>query len=312
MSSDHINNIDTEMAATSLHDQEDQPVYDQVFPPLAGGVGGSAGDAPATSAWSTGTRGPAHKPKMYSLRSSTVTHVFCVPMEERRNRQDANEMAFGERNHYQAKVCQDIMARNNVTIEMSLAKDQSLTVVITGKPENVMMSRKSLTQQLQTQATHTMNIPKEHHRFILGQKGKKLQELELNTATKVNVPRQEENSDEVRITGTKEGIEAARHQIQVISDEQAKLAFERLPVEKLYHPFICGPDNTKVQELMTRTGARINVPPPSVMKDEIVVSGEKEGVHEAIAEIMKIYKEKKRTCQTVCVEGSQINRLNHI
>ena len=43
---------------------------------------------------------------------------------------------------------------------------------------------------------------------------------------------------------------------------------------------------------MDQTGARINVPPPSVMKNEIVVSGEKDGVHQAVTSIMKLYDEK--------------------
>ena len=73
---------------------------------------------------------------------------------------------------------------------------------------------------------------------------------------------------------------------------QAKLAFERLHILKVYHPFICGPENRNVKELQEQTGARISVPPPSVHKDEIAVAGEKEGVHTAIEAIMKIYEEK--------------------
>ena len=46
------------------------------------------------------------------------------------------------------------------------------------------------------------------------------------------------------------------------------------------------------QKLIEETGAKINVPPPSVYKDEVVVSGEKEGVHKAVATIMAIYEEK--------------------
>ncbi len=38
-----------------------------------------------------------------------------------------------------------------VAIEMSLAKDNSLTVVITGKDEAVMRARKLVTERLQTQ-----------------------------------------------------------------------------------------------------------------------------------------------------------------
>jgi len=73
---------------------------------------------------------------------------------------------------------------------------------------------------------------------------------------------------------------------------QAKLAFERLPIAKVYHPFICGPESQTVRELMERTGVKIIVPPHSVDKDEIVVSGEKEGVSEAKRFILTIYEEK--------------------
>ena len=137
-----------------------------------------------------------------------------------------------------------------------------------------------------------MRIPREHHKYIIGPKGAKLQKLELKSATKISVPRPTENSDIISITGTREGIEMARHEIQLISDEQAKLAFERLNIERRFHPFICGPHNQHVQDLMSRTGAKIHVPPPSIDKDEIVVSGEKDGVQVAVQHIMNIYNEK--------------------
>lgn len=54
----------------------------------------------------------------------------------------------------------------------------------------------------------------------MGKSGKKLADLELNTATKITVPRPDENSDLIKITGTKEGIDKARHEIELISDEQ--------------------------------------------------------------------------------------------
>lgn len=72
------------------------------------------------------------------------------------------------------------------------------------------------------QARINMKIPKEHHRFILGQKGKHLEQIELSTSTKIMVPRQEDNSDIVTITGTKEGIERAKHELQTITDEQVR------------------------------------------------------------------------------------------
>lgn len=70
---------------------------------------------------------------------------------------------------------------------------------------------------------------------------------------------------------------------------------ERVNIEKVYHPFITGAYNKLVGEMMHETGARINVPPPSVNKTEIVITGEKEQVALAMAMIKKIFEEK--VCQ---------------
>ncbi|XP_052081432.1 vigilin-like [Mytilus californianus] len=268
------------------------PTYSDAFPELPMPAPRPVADLPVTEP----TR-PWPANNKFLMRSSTCTQVFTVPVEERR----FNDHSFGDETK-QAETCKEIMARNNVSIEMSLAKDQSLTVVIHGKDKNVMQARREIVARLQTQAQLGLKIPREHHRYILGKSGKKLQELELSTSTKISIPKPDEGSDLIRITGTKEGIERARHEIQCTSDEQAKLAFERLPVPKIYHPFICGPKNENVDRLIKETGAKINVPPPSVMKDEIVISGDKDGVAKCKDEIMRIYMDKKRKCQTVSVE----------
>lgn len=70
---------------------------------------------------------------------------------------------------------------------------------------------------------------------------------------------------------------------------------ERLEVEKAYHPFIAGPYNKTVNDIMHETGTRINIPPPSVNKTEIVCMGEKDQLAQAAARIRQIYEEKVRT-----------------
>ena len=87
---------------------------------------------------------------------------------------------------------------------------------------------------------------------------------------------------------------------------QAKLAFERLNIPKIYHPFICGPDNEKAKEIANATGARINIPPASVEKDEMTVAGEKDAVQKAVQIIMDIYKEKEKRTKTVSVEVNNV------
>ena len=88
---------------------------------------------------------------------------------------------------------------------------------------------KSNASSFYSQANLSVKIPREHHRFILGKNGKKLQDLELATATKITIPRPDENSDMIRIVGTKEAIDKAHHEIQVISDIQVNLLYKCMP-----------------------------------------------------------------------------------
>uniref|UniRef100_A0A3Q3GVM4 Vigilin n=1 Tax=Labrus bergylta TaxID=56723 RepID=A0A3Q3GVM4_9LABR len=279
---------DQEITGCVPEDEAYIPTYLEAFPPLPekGAPGDKAGE-PA-SAWGS---------KIRPIKASVITQVFHVPLEERRYK-DNSQFGEGE----EAKVCLDIMQRTGAHIELSLAKDQGLSIMVTGKLDSVMKARKEIVARLQTQASATVAIPKEHHRFVIGKNGEKLQELELKTATKIAIPRPDDPSANIRITGTKEGIEKARHEILLISAEQDKRAVERLSLEKAFHPFIAGAHNRLVQELSQETGARISIPPPSLPKDEIVITGEKEAVAMALNRIRAIYDDKKRKTTTISVE----------
>lgn len=200
------------------------------------------------------------------------------------------------------RTCQAIMKDTGAHIEISSGKDQSLTFLVTGRNSEVLDARRKILVHYQTQASKQISIPREHHRMILGKKGERLRDIEKITATKINVPNIATESEVITITGTKEGIEKAEHEIRTMSDEQSKKAFERVHVPKIYHPFVLGPYNQCLTTLSEQTGARINVPPQSVLKDEIIITGEKEGVLKAKAAIEKIYREMEKKCTTVSVE----------
>lgn len=229
--------------------------------------------------------------------SSVVTQVFHVPCEERKS-SDSEKFGEGE----SLRTCQQIMKETGAHIEISSGKDQSLTFLVKGKPNEVLDARRKILVHFQTQASKQVSIPKEHHRVILGKKGERLKELEKATATKINVPNISEDSDIITISGTKEGIEKAEHEIRTMSDEQLKKAFERVSIPKIYHPFILGPFNENLNKLIEETGAKINVPPQSVNKDEIIITGEKDGVLTAKSKVENIYKEMEKKCSTVSVE----------
>lgn len=84
---------------------------------------------------------------------------------------------------------------------------------------------------MQTQSQAEIRVKKEHHRFLLGKNGKKLNDLQAATSTRISVPRQSDDSELVRIVGPKEGIEKVIHEIQVVCTEVASRASEKLMIE---------------------------------------------------------------------------------
>uniref|UniRef100_A0A8C2QRS1 Vigilin n=1 Tax=Capra hircus TaxID=9925 RepID=A0A8C2QRS1_CAPHI len=276
------------VATLTSEEESDPPTYKDAFPPLPEKAACLENAQEPAGAWSN---------KIRPIKASVITQVFHVPLEERKYK-DMNQFGEGE----QAKICLEIMQRTGAHLELSLAKDQGLSIMVSGKLDAVMKARKDIVARLQTQASATVAIPKEHHRFVIGKNGEKLQDLELKTATKIQIPRPDDASNQIRITGTKEGIEKARHEVLLISAEQDKRAVERLEVEKAFHPFIAGPYNRLVSEIMQETGTRINIPPPSVSRTEIVFTGEKEQLAQAVARVKKIYEEKKKKTTTIAVE----------
>uniref|UniRef100_A0AAR2LA34 Vigilin n=1 Tax=Pygocentrus nattereri TaxID=42514 RepID=A0AAR2LA34_PYGNA len=187
-------------------DEDNLPTYKDAFPPLPEKAMSSEGPQEAGNAWTS---------KIRPLRSSIITQVFHVPLEERKYK-DMNQFGEGD----QAKVCVDIMQKTGAHLELSMAKDQGLSIMVSGKLDAVMKARKEIVSRLQTQASATVAIPKEHHRFVIGKNGEKLQELELKTATKIQIPRPDDPSNHIKISGTKEGLEKAKHEILLISAEQ--------------------------------------------------------------------------------------------
>jgi len=296
--------------------------YDDLFPSLQApanlkrGGEGEGGAGVHGGAW--GSRKPV-------LMSSTVTQVLNIPMAERRVGGEGGaggNSSFGVDDSN--RILKNVMEKSGAKIEMSSSRDQSLTFLITGKSDAVLKARRDLFAQFQTQQVQTMAVPKEHHRYILGRGGAKLQELEQRTSTKISMPKVTDTGNEmISISGPKDGIEKAMHEISLISDQQSKQAYEVLPVLKIYHPFINGPNGDYVKKMMADfPNVKINIPPLSVNKDEIAVAGEKESVVKVAEIINKIAKEMEQKASTVSVEvkksqhkyviGQKGNTINEI
>lgn len=288
-----VNGLAVAGPSSSAHPTSD-PSYDDVFPALPCGA---LAPTPAltTSFASASSAGPKSHPK---IRSSNVTIVFRVASDERRY---SASRRISEQNEL-SKIAADIMAKTNTDIQLTSSKDGSLTFLISGKDEATSQAKRLLTSEFQAQVVFQLSIPKEHHRFILGKGGKKLIDLEQNTGTKIQIPKQDEESDLIRITGTREAIDKAAHEIQVISNQAFSRSVDRIDIPKVFHPFIMGPFGKTLEAIMKETGAKVNVPPQSVNKDEISITGDRNSVKAAKDRVSAIYQDKVSKTETVSIE----------
>ncbi|RWS13999.1 vigilin-like protein [Dinothrombium tinctorium] len=266
------------------------PSYDEIFPAL-----------PETDNSQSKVKDVEIKAEPWSqkmkVKSSNVSQIFRISPHERRFRE--THAQFGDNT---TKTCVDIMKQTSTHIETSSSRDGTISFLITGKEENVLQAKRMIASEFKAQDCALLSIPKQHHKFILGKNYKKIQELEQQTGTKIHVPKQSDMSEEIRIVGPKDAVEKAVHEIQLVANDAASRASERITIPKVYHPFILGPFNENLNQLMEETKAKIHIPPPSVISDEISITGETEAVAMAKQRIQEIYEEKQKKCQTVCME----------
>jgi len=260
--------IDSESVPESVEDSlpdNEPPTYDEAFPPLAGmgGIGGMTRGAPLYSKISQKGGRPAGPPR---VKTSTITVLFHIA---------SMELQPGDHTN----IVKTVGAQTNTSIEVSKSRDGSVTVMVTGKAPNVSEAKVRLQKDLQTNATGTISIPKDHHKNIIGKNRKQIEQIMKETATQITIPPQGKMDDNIKIEGSKEGIDRAMHRIKVISDDQFARHRDSVILPRKYYPWIKGGrSNNRLNELQKETGCRINVPPLQADSEEVIIMGEKDKV----------------------------------
>ncbi|XP_022182851.1 vigilin [Myzus persicae] len=231
------------------------------------------------------------------VRTSTVNNVFTISVQDRKS---DNSEKFGEGES--KRICSQITRETGAEIEISTSKNMNLTFLVRGKEDHVTEAKRRIIASFQTQATSAVPVPKEHHCQVMGKQGTRRKEIEQRTGARIQMPSIQDTSDIINVTGTRDAVEKAVQEIRMISDELSKKAFERIEIPKIFHPFITGGHNEKLNSLMKETGVKIHVPPPSVNRDEITIAGDKEGVQSAIEKIKQVYTKMEKESATVFVE----------
>ena len=124
-------------------------------------------------------------------------------------------------------------------------------------------AKKRISAELTVPTVFELEVPKEAYGFILGKNGNRLKEIELRTGAKISLPKND-STDLIKIKGSRDAIESAIHEIQVVSTEALSKCKDTISIEKKYHAFINGPFNETLNQIQAETNAKISIPPPMV------------------------------------------------
>ncbi|CAJ0581839.1 unnamed protein product, partial [Mesorhabditis spiculigera] len=257
--------------------------YTTEFPGLPAATQGK----PAAGAWG--------QPRA-AVRSTTVSQVYTLTPDQRASK---SMKQFGNE---EQKRCQQIAQATQTRIELSESKDGSLTVMIKGTRPHVEEAHAKIVRELQTQLSKEIEIPKEHHRILIGKAGETLRQLEAETNCRIHIPGRDDAHKAIKITGPRDGIEKALAHIKRVSDQQAKLAVEKIRCPKVLIPWVRGPNNELHDQLVAAHSVKINIPPPAATDETIVITGEREGVAKVAATLKQIISEKERVVKSVTCE----------
>lgn len=292
--------VEDSLPETDLEaDKDDKmaPTYDEAFPPLAGKAGAVGGMAGAVSFSKVAGRGRPTGPLPPRVKTSTITVLFHIP---------GMELQPGDHTN----IVKTVSAQTSTSIEISKSRDGSVTVMVTGKAANVSEAKVRLQKDLQTNATATISIPKEHHKNIIGKNRSKIEQIQKETGTQITIPPQGKNDDNIKVEGSKEGIEKAMFDLRRISDDQFARHRESVVLARKFYPWIKGGrKNNKLEELQKETGCRINVPPYQAENEEIIVTGEKEKVIACIDMLQRRCRDMEENFSHIQVEIRQTQHM---
>jgi polyribonucleotide nucleotidyltransferase len=134
-----------------------------------------------------------------------------------------------------------------------------------------------------------ISVPRASHSYIIGQGGARIKKVMADTETRINMPGADSDSDVIKISGPLRAVEKAKKAILALHSERENMPItESVDIPKDHHRDIIGPRALNLRALEEKFGVRIHVPPSSKASERIAVSGSKDNIPGAIAELQKI------------------------
>ncbi|KAG0172167.1 hypothetical protein DFQ28_011451 [Apophysomyces sp. BC1034] len=297
---------------------------ESAFPSLSSSA---APRAPVASGWSAAasrvktqpvsqrTGSPAPPSGSIKKPTTQITDVLELPGNEQIANQSSKPLGFKSN----ADVMQQVINKTGTTIIASTNRAGTTTFLIQGTLNDVARAKRELIAGLVVKRTAEISVPSSTRRFIIGAKGKNLQQIEAKSSTRINIPprkdeEEEEQSEEdmvnISIVGDVAGIKIAKEEIEkIVSEKTAKQTIKIDHFDAKYHLFLAGPRDSSIKVLEQELGIKIQSPRITTsetateeqVESAFTITGDKEKVQLAKQHLETRYSELRESLRTAAI-----------
>lgn len=155
----------------------------------------------------------------------------------------------------------------------------------------------------------SLYVPKKSHFNLIGKGGSTVKLLQEDFKVKVNIPRKEDESTIVTISGQESDCEACHKEIEHIlgfSVGTSPLEVVVLDIPKNKHGAILGSGGSTIKSLQEKTGVTITVPGKNETSSSVTLEGTSSGVHDCQKRIEEITGMKAKVVSSAQSKGETI------
>ncbi|OLL26903.1 Vigilin 1 [Neolecta irregularis DAH-3] len=200
-------------------------------------------------------------------------------------------------------------------------------VVIKGGKKGVLSAEDELRDLLNYEAEHghsaVITVPSKAISRIVGKGGNTINDLKLETATRIEIERAEDKGDTatttIQIFGTKSGVSKAKAAILEVSGEVEREVEKIMYIDSQYHRNLIGPGGSTVRSILIEAGVEgdpfmltrmVRFPRPGTNSDLVELRGDKVIIEKVMKEFNRIVNDLKcRVTETISVPADQVSLI---
>ena len=189
-----------------------------------------------------------------------------------------------------------IKSETDVTINIP-DTDSGVTIIrIEGNKAGVDKASKELNgmvDKMENEKEKDLIIENRFHRQLIGPKGENIEKIRKDFANvQISFPDLGVKSDIVKLRGPKKDVDECSRHFTKLAKEMAESSYQvKVPIFKQFHKFVIGKGGANIRRIRDETDTKIDLPDSGSDSDMITITGKKENVNKAVAQVQQIQSE---------------------